>query len=111
MIITIVLYIVVAAITFFALTGIIVGFGGAFSPLGAFVAAFALWAGISYVWMQVDSAPMPVAAYAVALVLLFLQPLEDLNDGAKSNLAAEQWGIVVVVGLYIYDASVVRWFF
>ena len=49
MIITIVLYIVVAAITFFALTGIIVGFGGAFSPLGAFVAAFALWAGISYV--------------------------------------------------------------
>ena len=60
---------------------------------------------------KVDSAPRPVAAYAVALIFLFLQPLEDLNDGAKSNLAAEQWGIVVVVGLYIYDASVVRWFF
>ena len=111
MIITIGLYVVVAAITFFALTGIIVSFGGAFSPFGAFAAAAALWFGISYLWMQVDSAPMPVAAYAVALILLFLQPLEDLNDGAKSNLAAEQWGIVVVVGLYIYDASVVRWFF
>jgi hypothetical protein len=111
MIITIGLYVVVAAITFFALTGVIVSFGGAFSPLGAFAAAAALWFGISYLWMQVDSAPMPVAAYAAALILLFLQPLEDLNDGAKSNLAAEQWGIVVVVGLYIYDASVVRWFF
>lgn len=83
-------------------------FGGMIGALGA---AVVVWFGISFLWASIDGEPMPVVAYVVALVLLFLQPMEQLNDGAKTNLAAEQWGIVIVSGLYIYDANVVRWFF
>ena len=109
--ITLILYAAVIGLAFSAISGIGVGIGTGFGGMvGGLVAAFLIWGGISMVWLSIEGKEMPMAAYAGALIILFLQPLDDLNDEAKTNLAAEQWGLVIAMTFYFFDVNTVRWF-
>lgn len=108
MITTIICYLVIIALTFLGITSIPLVLGGL--GIGALLVAFFVWISISYLWLVVEGEVMPVAAYAGAFLILFVQQWNNLTDIAKRNVAAEQWGILIVACWQMYQANQIRWF-
>ena len=110
MITTIICYAAVIALPFLAITTIPLILGAHGGMVGVLAMACVVWAGISYLWFLVEGGVMPVAAYAGAFVILFIQKWDNLIDAAKMNVAAEQWGILIVASYQMYLAHQIRWF-
>jgi hypothetical protein len=109
--ITVVAYCLTIFATFLGLTGLVVGIGGLFGgKLGALFASFALWLGILNIWKFLEGGVTPMTALIASLVSLFFLDYKNLNEGAKSNAAAEQWGITIVCIYIAMNTSPIRWF-
>lgn len=110
-VITAIAYCLTVFATFFGLTGIVIGIGSLFGGMiGAVGASFVLWIGILNIWKYLEGDVTPIAALIASFISLFLQDYKNLNEGAKLNVAAEQWGIMIFCVYIAMNTTPIRWF-
>lgn len=110
-IITIAAYVITILITYFGLTGLLVGIGGMFGGMiGALGVSCLVWLLVNILWTSLEGATIPVAALFVAFISLFFLPdYKNLNQGARNNVSAEQWGIILISIYIMLNSSPIRW--
>lgn len=80
--------------------------------LGAFLGSVVTWLALNFLWIKFEGSPLSVLAIVLSLGTIFMHgnlSSKELNQNAKTLMAAEMWGILVV-GIYVLAKFGIRWY-
>lgn len=106
---TILAYFLTIVCVLFSITAapqsLIGGIIGRFSNImvGAFLGSVITWLGINFLWIKFEGGQLSILALLLSLATLFIHGnlrFKELNQNAKTLIAAELWGIIAV-GIYV----------